>query len=211
MKKSTAKFRKSFYLFLNIFLVFFSLSLLTRSLFAQERRLIYDVLRNGNKIGKIILYELIKNQQKFLSFNSEVKTSFIFSFYDHTQETSTFENEVMVHASFCQKQTGSGKTNSLLEAEGNIYRYFEDGHSKLISRFPIYNSTLLLYVKPPVNINQVYSQKFQKFLSVKKIDENKYRLTLPDGKYNDYTYNNGTCNKVNIVRSLFDIEFVLRE
>ncbi len=211
MKKSTAKFKKSFHHFLNIFLIFFSLSLLTRSLFAQERRLIYDVLRNGNKIGEIILYELIKNQQKFLSFNSEVKTSFIFSFYDHTQETSTFENEVMMHASFCQKQTGSGKTNSLLEAEGNGYRYFENGNSKLIGRFPIYYSTLLLYVKPPLNIDRVYSQKFQNFLSVKKIKENQYRLMLPDGKYNDYTYTDGTCNRVTIVRSLFDIEFVLRE
>lgn len=204
-------YRKACLLFHTFFLIFLCEILLLPSLFAQERQLIYDVLRNGNKIGKIVFIELNNGQRKFLSFTSEVKTSFIFSFYDHTKETSTFENGMVVEASLCQKQTGSGKTNSYLEVEGKVYKYIEDGSSKMISRFPIYYTTLLLYIKPPANITQVYSQKFQKFLSIKKISENKYRLTSPDGNYNDYTYNNGTCSKVDIVRRLFNIEFVLRE
>lgn len=211
MKKNTRLFKKTHRPRNNSILIFLSTCLLTVSLFAQERKLIYDVLKNGDIIGKIVFLELNNGQRKFLSFTSEVKTSFIFSFYDNTKETSTFENGMVVEASLCQKQTGSGKTNSYLEVEGNGYKYIEDGNSKMINRFPIYYTTLLLYIKPPGNITQVYSQKFQKFLAVKKVTENKYRLTFPDGKYNDYTYNNGTCSKVDVVRRLFNIEFVLRE
>lgn len=211
MKKNTPSFRKTHHTRNNILLIFLSTCLLTVSLFAQERKLIYDVLKNGDIIGKIVFHELNNGQRKFLSFTSEVKTSFIFSFYDHTKETSTFENGIVVEASLCQKQTGSGKTNSYLEMAGNGYKYIEDGTSKLISRFPIYYTTLLLYIKPPANTTHVYSQKFQNFLAVKKISENKYRLTFPDGNYNDYTYSNETCGKVDVVRRLFNIEFVLRE
>ena len=211
MKKNTWLFRNAHQIRNNILLIFLSTCLLTVSLFAQERKLIYDVLKKGDIIGKIVFLELNEGRQKFLSFKSAVKTSFIFSFCDNTFETSTFENEIMVHASLSQKQTGSNKTNSLLEVSGNRYKYLDGNQSKMINAYPIYFSTLLLYIKPPANITQVYSQKFQKFLAVKKVIENKYRLTFPDGKYNDYTYKNGTCIRVDIVRSLFNIAFVLRE
>ncbi len=211
MKKNTQFFRKTHGTRNNIFLIFLSTYLLTVSLYAQERKLIYDVLKNGDTIGKIVFLELNEGQQKFLSFRSTVKTSFIFSFFDNTFETSTFENGIMIHASLLQTQTGSNRTNSLLEVSGSRYKYLDGNQSKMIYAYPIYFSTLLLYIKPPANITQVYSQKFQKFLKIKKVEENKYRLIFPDGKYNDYTYNNGACSKVDIVRQLFNIEFVLKE
>lgn len=181
------------------------------TILAQQRKLIYDVMRNGNIIGHIIFTELIKEQRKFLSFNSNIKTSFIFSFSDETTETSIFENEIMVRSSFNQKQTGSGKTNTVVEASGNVYKVIDGNISKIIYASPIYYNTLLLYVKPPESIYKVYSQKFQKLLEIKKVTENKFRLTLPDGNYNYYTYKNGLCSRVDIERSLFTVHFVLKE
>jgi hypothetical protein len=46
---------------------------------------------------------------------------------------------------------------------------------------------------------------------IEKIAANKYRLILPDEKYNDYTYKNGICIKVEVVRSIGTVQFVLRE
>ena len=162
--------------------------------FAQERKLNYDVIRNGSIIGNIIFTELNTGQKKFLRFVSSIKTSFIFSFCDQTTETSIFENEILVHASLNQKQTGSGRTSTTVEASGNTYKVIDGNTSKIIYTNPIYYNTLLLYLRPPENIYKVYSQKFQKLLEIKKVADNKFMLILPDGNHNYYTYSNGLCN-----------------
>ena len=194
-----------------VLVLLFTTYMFQTSVWAQERKLIYDVMRNGNLIGKIIFTELTKDGKQFLSFTSDIKTNFIFSFSDQTTETSTFENEILIRSSLYQKQTGSDKTNLVIEATENMYKFINGGSSKMIYDYPIYYNTLLLYVKPPENIYKAYSLKFQKLLEIKKLEENKYRLSLPDGNYNYYTYKDGVCKKVEVERTFFSVQFVLRD
>src|SRR5438045_9339695 len=78
---------------------------------AQERKLVYDVIRNGKVIGEINFVELTQGQKKFLSMNSNVETTVIIPIKDHTAETAGFDKGVMVYSSFYQKQTGSDEVN----------------------------------------------------------------------------------------------------
>ncbi len=168
-------------------------------------------MRNGKVIGKINFVELIQGQKKFLSMTSDVKTRYILPFSDETSETAAYENGVMIYSSFHQKQTGSGVTNKSTIASGKSYKLTDNGKIKLESMPPIRYNMLLLYTDIPVGITKVYSANSQKMLDIKKMEENKYRLTMPDGKFNYYTYKNGICTKVEIVRTLFTLQFVLRE
>lgn len=178
---------------------------------AQERKFIYDVVRNGKVIGDISLVELTQGQKKFLSMTSNVETTLIFTFTDHTVETAAYDKGVMVYSSFYQKQTGSGEINRTTTVSGKFYKVTDNGESKLIRLNPIRYNTLLLYTTLPRTISKVYSANFQKLADIKKIAENKYRLLLPDGKFNDYNYKNGICTKVEIVRSIGTVQFVLKE
>jgi hypothetical protein len=168
-------------------------------------------MRNGKVIGKINFIEMISGQKKFLSMTSDVKTRFILAFSDDTAETAAYDNGVMVYSSFYQKQTGSGTATKTTIAAGKDYKLTDDGKSKLAKFDPIRYNMLLLYTTVPEAISKVYSANFQKHLDIEKMEENKYRLTMPDGKYNYYTYKNGVCTKVEIVRSLFTLQFVLKE
>jgi hypothetical protein len=167
-------------------------------------------MRNGKVIGKINFVELVSGQKKFLSMTSDVKTRYIFPFSDNTSESAAYENGIMMYSSFYQKQTGSGTKTKTTIASGKFYKVTDGDESKLISLDPIRYNMLLLYTTMPEAVNKVYSAMFQKHLEIKKIAENKYRLTMPDGKFNYYTYNNGICTMVEIVRSLFTLQFVLR-
>jgi hypothetical protein len=193
-----------------ILLLLFTAYIFQTPAYAQERKLVYDVIKNGNIIGEIIFLELIKDQKIFLSLTSDVKTRFIFSFSDHAEETAAYEDGVMLYSSFYQKQNGSDKANKKTIAFGNSYKLIDYAASKLISCSPIRYNMLLLYSNIPQNINKVYSDNFQKLLDIKKVEENKYRLTLPDGNYNYYSYKNGVCSKVDIERTFFTVQFVLR-
>ncbi|HEV8079126.1 MAG TPA: DUF6134 family protein [Chitinophagaceae bacterium] len=194
-----------------ILIFLFTTCIFQVSTLSQERKLIYDVMRNGKVIGKINFTELIQGQKKFLSMTSDVKTRYVLAFSDETSEAAGFDKGVMVYSSFHQKQTGSNETTKTTIASGKSYKLTDNGKSKLVSLPPIRYNMLLLYTDIPKTISKVYSANFQKMLDVKKIEENKYRLTLPDGKFNYYTYTNGICTKVEIIRSLFTLQFVLRE
>ena len=177
----------------------------------QERKLFYDVIRNGNIIGFINFVELTKDQKKFMSLTSDVKTRFVFAFSIHTAETAAYEDGEMVYSSFYEKKTGSDKANKTTIATGTSYKLTDDGVSKLISCRPIRYNMLLLYTNIPEAINKVYSDNFQKHLDIKKVEGNRFRLTLPDGNYNYYTYKNGICSKVEVERTFFTLQFILRE
>lgn len=178
---------------------------------AQERKLVYDVIRNGKVIGEINFVELVKGHKKYLSMNSNVETTVIIPIKDHTAETAGYDKGVMVYSSFYQKQTGSDIVDKKTSLSGKFYKVTDNDESKLITLAPIRYNTLLLYTTVPKNINKIYSANYQKMIDIKKVAENKYRLLLPDDKYNDYTYKNGICTKVEIVRSRGTVQFVLRE
>ena len=195
---------------LKYIILLFSLYLYNPS-HAQERKFIYDVIRNGKVIGEISFVELTQGQKKFLSLTSNVETTVLFTVTDHTAETAAYDKGVMVYSSFYQKQTGSDVVNKKTIVSGKSYKLTDGDESKLVSLPPIRYSTLLLYTNVPKNINKVFSANFQQLVDIKKLAEDKYRLTLPGGKYNDYTYKNGMCTNVEIVRSLGTVQFVLRE
>ncbi len=194
-----------------IFSVLISLNLFFSSCIAQERKLIYDVIRNGKIIGNINFVEIVNGQKRFLTMNSDVKTKYIFAFTDITSESAAYENGVLIYSSFYQKQTGSGETNKSTIALGKLYKVTDNGVSKMVSFDPIKFGMLKLYVEVPDTVSKIFSGNYQRLLDIKKIAANKYRLELPDGKYNYYTYKNGLCVKVEIVRTLVSLEFVLRE
>ena len=173
--------------------------------------MIYDVLRNGKIIGEINFVEMVQGQKKFLSMNSNVETTVIITMKDHTAETAAYDKGVMVYSSFYQKQTGSDQVNKTTTASGKFYKLTDHDQSKMVKLGPIRYNTLLLYTNVPKNVSKVYSANYQKLVDIKKISENKYRLLLPDGKYNDYTYTNGICSKVEIVRSIGTVQFVLKQ
>jgi hypothetical protein len=168
-------------------------------------------MKKGKVIGEINFVEMVQGQKKFLSMVSDVKTTVIFPFTDHTAETAAFDKGIMVYSSFNQKQTGSNDINKTTKASGKSYKLTDNGLAKVVNMPAVRYNMLLLYTHMPKGITKVYSSNFQKFLNIKKIAENKYRLTLPDGKVNDYTYKNGICTEVEIARSLFTIQFVLRQ
>ena len=143
-----------------ILILLFSFSLYNPCI-AQERKLVYDVIRNGKVIGEISYVEMVQGQKKFLSMNSHVETTVIITMKDHTAETAGYDRGIMVYSSFYQKQTGSDEVNKTTTLSGKSYKLTDNGESKLVTLPPIRYNTLLLYTTVPGNIKKVYSANYQ--------------------------------------------------
>jgi hypothetical protein len=202
--KITSTNTKRFRLFLFAILIF------QMNIEAQETNLFYDVIRKGEVIGTINLQVQVKDNKSFLLMRSNVKTRFIFSFSDYCEEAATYDDGIMIYSSFYQKQNGSDKASKKTIAYNDSYKLVDNGVAKVFKYSPIRYNTLLLYCAVPENITKVYSDNYQKLLDLKKTGEHTYRLTMPDGNYNYYTYSGGICNKVVIERTFFTVQFVLK-
>lgn len=183
--------------------VLFFLFVITSS--AQEKTVHYNVLRNGTVIGQMQFYQKTNNDEIFLKISSQVKTQFIFGINVKTEEGSYFKNGKLMSSYVKRQVNGKEKAYKTTQLINSNYNTLAENKKGQIKEQYIDYNLMLLYSREPVSQNQVYSDSFQQFLAIKKTDLHSYRIVLPDGNYNDYHFQNGLCQKVELHHSLFTI------
>ncbi|MEO7211812.1 DUF6134 family protein [Mucilaginibacter sp.] len=177
--------------------------------FAQEQTTKYNVLHSGKVVGHLDLYQKRSGENLYLRMISEVKMRFIFSIRVNCNEESSFQNGRLVSSHVLRNVNGKEKANRQTTAIGNAYQTLAEGKSGSVKQKDISANLMLLYTHEPADNAQVYSDNFQQFLKVKQTGSHVYRIDLPDGSYNYYTYANGICSKVDIHHSLYTIQIQL--
>lgn len=172
---------------------------------AQEKTVNYNVLQNGNIIGQMQFYQKSYHDEVFLKISSEVETRLIFGIHIKTEEGSHFKNGKLMSSYVKRQVNGKEKANKTTQFINSNYKTLAENKKGQIKEQYIAYNLMLLYSKEPVDENQVYSDSFQQFLTIKKTDHHSYRIALPDGNYNDYHFLNGMCQKVELHHSLFTI------
>lgn len=183
--------------------------LITVASHSQNRQFKYEIVRNGNKVGTLNFSETTNGGMDYLKMESDVKTRFIFTFTAHANEDAVYRNGVLLHSSIYRKLNGNEKVNKQHFAQNNQYIIRGSRNTQVNNNYPITYSMLSLYSREPENISKVYSDNFETFLSVQKVESHKYKITLPDGNYNYYCYREGVLNLVEIHHSLYSANIVL--
>ena len=68
-------------------------------------------------------------------------------------------------------------------------------------------TTARMYYEEPVGQSRIFVESEMAFCRFEAIGANIYRLHLPDGKLNEYTYQRGELREVKVIRTLFDLYF----
>jgi hypothetical protein len=190
---------------IKMFLIFV---LVLPSVHAQESTLLYDIKLNGNVIGSMKFFERIEGSKVFLELKSQVVTKFVFGIKVTTLDQSQFNNGELIYSSVSRMVNGMEKDVNNTRLKNSKYQTLTGNKAGHINSRITYNM-MLLYKKEPVNIDKVYSDNFQEFLPIKKIENHTYRIKLSDGNYNDYQFHNGMCKTVMIHHSLYTIKMEL--
>ncbi len=178
---------------------------------SQEKKLEYQIIRNGNVVGDILFTQNSTGNRTTLKMESEVKTRFIFTFTAKAQEETIYDNGIMTWSFIYRKMNGNEKANKKTKAFGNSYTIFKGSKTETLNKFPIRYNMLSLYTTEPAAISQVYSDNFEQLLTIQKTAEHKYKIELPDGNYNNYLYENGILNTIEIHHSLYSASIQLKK
>jgi hypothetical protein len=178
---------------------------------SQEKNLNYTIKRNGNKVGSMTINEIIAGNRISLKMQSDIRTSFIFTFTAKGIEEATFENGLMIYSSVYQKLNGNEKINQQISYVNDHYVLTNDSDVDSIDNTRIHYNLVCLYSHEPKKSSVVYSDKYQKFLFIEEVESHHYKIKFPDGSANDYFYDKGTCVKVKIDHTLYSAVMELNQ
>jgi hypothetical protein len=194
-------------------LVVFGLSVLM--LTAARGQNVYDVIVAGRTIGSLKVFE---EKGKDNTETHRIESAFKIMFYKGTYSTQTsYVQGKLVSASCSHHVNGDLKEKTLTKSSTkSLYEVLfsgEDSEDKpsIVLNSPINSTITGLYYKEPININEVYSERYGKMCSIKKLSEGKYGVLLPDGKQGIYSYKNGLCREVKTDLAGFKLRIVLNE
>lgn len=175
---------------------------------ANEQTKIYNIKRNGEIIGKLSFNQNTEGENVYLKITSQVNTRFVFKIDVQTEDLAHFKNGKLISSDVSRLVNGKAKERKKTNLINNAYKLQSGSTLNRLNQSIGFNM-MLLYIKEPVDINQVYSDNFQCFLPIKKNAGHQYRVHLPDGNYNDYHFENGVCKLVVVNHSLYTIRMEL--
>lgn len=184
-----------------LIIVCLAISVFSRS---QVKKLEYQIKRNGDVVGNIQFSQLTTGSRTTMKLESEVKTRFIFLFTAKADEEAVFDNGIMTWSSIYRKLNSNVKADKKTKAKGNSYTIFKGSKTETLNNYPILYNMLSIYTVEPANISKVYSDNFQQFLDIQKINAQHYKIKFPDGNYNEYYYDGGICSRVEVHHSLYN-------
>lgn len=183
--------------------------LLVISARAQQNTLYYDVVKNDEVIGHLVICKKVDGNKTLYKLKSSVNTKFIFSYSSEINEIALFQNRKMIYSFFHQTENGKEIVSETKRSEDN-FLFIKNGKVYSKQNTPVFSNILQLYTDPPSADTKAFSNHFQKMVNVKRISENCYGLSLPEGHYNYYHYKKGVCTQIDVVRTLFTIHIVLK-
>ena len=180
------------------------------SINAQEKRLEYNIKRNGDVVGNIHFIQGIAGNRTVLTMESEVNTRFIFNFKAKAKEEVIYDNGIMTWSSIFRKLNGTIKVDKKTKANGSAYTVYKGSKKETLNNYPIRYNMLSVYIIEPLNITKVYSDNFQQQIDIQRVADHHYKIKFPDGNYNEYFYTNGVCSKIEIHHSMYSATIELR-
>lgn len=175
----------------------------------------YDVIVAGRNIGSLKVFgdEIVNNVE-----THRIESSFKVFFYSGKYSIqSNFSNGKLVSSVAAHHVNGDLKERTQTKSTTHpLYEVLFSGadapkNDKKELNYPISSTVTSLYYKEPINIKEVYSERFAQMCSVKKLSDGNYGVSLPDGKQGIYTYKNGQCREVKTEMAGFKLRIVLNE
>lgn len=151
---------------------------------AQESSTTYTILHHGKVIGSMQGSRNAVGDDVFLKLTSSVQTRFVFEVQVSTLDRAHLKGGRLISSSVCRTVNGKEKPAKRTKLMNDSYQ-LETGKKLGYIREEITYTMAMMYFQEPIQIDRVYSDNFQQFLHIKKIGQNRYRIDLPDGNFNE--------------------------
>ena len=181
------------------------------SSYVQERTLEYNVVYRGKNVGTMQLYQKQAGENVYTKVVANVKINLIINIKVHTEEECMFQSGKLVYSNLTRTVNGKEKANKQTKAVADTYQTFSFGKPGSVNKEAIDYNFGLLYCTEPENKQMIYSDNFQQFVNIQKVSDHKYKIKLPDGNYNYYSFENGICSIAELHHTFYTFYVTLKK
>jgi hypothetical protein len=179
--------------------IFIALALVLLRVPVCAQAIIYDILLAGRAVGELNITPIRASDG---GEHMRVRGAIDTFLYDVVYlGENRFEKGVLKTALSSQVVNGKLKEKTNTVHDQDTYHVtFAD--TKSTSRemgkvpHPINHTITSLYYREPVNLKQIYSDRYGQMCPVQKVAVGAYDIVMPDGKKTRYTYADGQCREV---------------
>jgi hypothetical protein len=168
----------------------------------------YDVMKGSKNLGLMTVKRTINGSVEEIKIESEVTYKILFSFTVKYNMYEKFTRGDLNWGKALSTLNGRTQKDSKIVKAKTGYDLTLDGVTANLES-DIEYSISQIYFEEPSDGQEVFSQQFAQYLSFKKVGKNKYLLSSPDGD-NYYTYTNGICTEVRVLRDFANFSFVMQ-
>lgn len=182
----------------------------TNRVFAQT--LNYTVVHKNENVGKIHIVRTQKENTVTYNFESNVNIHMIFSIKVYDKMDVVFKDNILQKAFLYRTLNGRTRVKNAIQWNGTYYSMVNKDNEKSEFKHIINYTSACLYFMEPSAPTKVFSENFQRFVSVKNIGTRKHQLDLPSGNKSVYSYNaDGICSLAEIETDWANLKFVLNK
>jgi hypothetical protein len=172
---------------------------------AQNQKADYKIIFRGDSVGNMQLCKNKTGDNISLKLTSSVRIRFFVKVKVECEEMSSFQNGRLIYSNVSRVVNGKEKAARQTRAYGDTYEATSFGKTVTSTIKPIDYNLNMLYFQEPFHKQIVYSDNFQQFLTIEQVALHRYKIVLPDGNYNYYTFRDGLCSTVELHHSFYTV------
>ncbi len=176
---------------------------------SQETKLSYNIIKSGKVIGRAVAIKTVQGTTTKYHLSTDTKARYIVSIEISTREESVFDNGMLIRSAFSQKNNGNVKVNTQVRWDGSAYQFINNGETATSKDKYIMANMMMLFFSIPGPSLSVFTDHFQTFIPMEKINAEEYKTTLPNGTEKHFIYKNGICRRLQIKSTFYDIAMEL--
>ena len=185
----------------------FLISLLYATCGTNAQNASYNILKGGDVIGNIqatrkvsgdrTYYSMISNSEFSILWKNTVQSTTITEY--HRKTITSCGAHMRINGVLCDSSR-----MTLVGAEAHCYVH---PRNHFIHNGTVEWTTARMYYEEPIGQPMIFVESVMGYCPMETTGKGTYKLTLPEGKVNHYTYVGGILQEVLVIRSLFDLVF----
>lgn len=132
----------------------------------------------------------------------------IWSYIVTSAMKAEYVNGILISCYSRQDTNEEMKEQSQIKRSGENYSGFRAPDQNIKIKGGISFSTAKLYFEEPHGIDSVFSESYLAYCKLENLGNSRYKLYMPDGNFNYYTYTDNKLKEILVERSMFDLRFV---
>ena len=207
MKNTKRTYHKTTFILFKYILALLLCTFSLTSTHSQE--LVYDIVKGKKKLGELHADRYMVDNGFLIDIESNVKFWFFGNRRVMYKLVNKYESKTLISSFSTSTMNDKPRHTTSISYEIGKYKFsdVQDSEINFCDTTHINYTIAYMYFKEPGNIDLVYSERYLKYLPLEKVDDHKYKVSLPGGVKNYFTYDNGLTKEVEINHTLAKFYF----